>query len=186
VLLTTDLALAPEIMQKVWNKTLPEDITIRSMQAAVDFFHPWYGVQQKIYYYHFFTHNPLPFTARYGWHYPYKIDFDKLQEALQMFVGTHDFTSFSCAEDKRNDKVRTIDAMYLRYLKKFGVYQIEVRGKKFLRHMIRRIVGASLYVASQKMVSCAMLAATSSAKNPNNQLLNAPAKGLLLRHIYYE
>lgn len=185
-LLRTDFFINPNILKKALNDILPSDIVIRSAMTAADDFHPWYNVAQKTYYYHFFIQRPLPFAARYGWYYPYRIDYQKLQAALALFVGTHDFRSFVCAEDERAEMVRTIDAIRLSYVRRYGMYRIEVQGKKFLRHMIRRIVGAALYVASHTNVSICVISAILDRKNPRHHLPTAPSCGLLLRKIVYE
>ena len=186
VFLRTDFFIQAHILKKALSDILPPDIVIRSAIVATDDFHPWYCVAQKTYYYHFFTRQPLPFIARYGWHYPYAVDYQKLQAALALFVGTHDFRSFVCAEDERVEMERTIDAINLSYIRRYGVYRIEVRGKKFLRHMIRRIVGAALYVASHKNVSICAISAILNKKDPRHNMPTAPAHGLLLRKIVYE
>src|SRR5260221_4370762 len=144
----TDLAITPEKLKWAWNNALPADIAIRSLELVEDSFNPFCNVAQKIYHYHFFVERPLPFVQRYGYFYPYKIDFDILKESLQFFVGTHDFCAFKSSEDTRENTVRTIDAITIDYLPRYKAYRITVKGQKFLRHMIRRIVGASLAVAS--------------------------------------
>lgn len=185
VLCKTSLDLPPKKLCFVWNNGLPSDITIRSVEEAHDTFHPWYQVQQKTYYYHFFLKRPIPFLARYGLHYHYNVDFERLQKALAYFVGTHNFRSFTCAEDMRNDTVRTVDSINLLHIKKFGAYRIEVRGKKFLRHMIRRIIGASLYASSHSSFDLNTISHIIKKENPHHILPNAPAHGLMLRSIQY-
>jgi tRNA pseudouridine38-40 synthase len=167
------------------NNNLPGDIHVRAVELISESFHPWYNVASKTYYYHFFTERPLPFIARYGWHYQKPLDFTKLEAALAQFVGTHDFRSFCCAQEKRDDTVRTINAISLHYLRRFNMYRIRVTGQKFLQHMIRRIVGASMQIASDPKMSVYSLQKVLAEKNPNQRLMNAPAQGLLLRSIIY-
>jgi tRNA pseudouridine38-40 synthase len=182
----TDLAITPEKLKWAWNNALPSDITIRSIELVDDAFNPFCDVSQKIYYYHFFVERPLPFIQRYGYYYPYKLDFDLLHHALQFFVGTHDFCSFKSSEDTRTGTVRTIDAINLEYLPRYKMYRITVKGQKFLRHMIRRIVGASLSVASKQGHSLQFLQDVMNACDPQHTLPNAPAKGLMLHKIIYK
>ncbi len=72
----TNLAIDSQTLRWAWNNVLPADIMIRSLKLVNPSFHPYYNVQQKIYYYHFFLDRPLPLVQRYGWYYPYKINFD--------------------------------------------------------------------------------------------------------------
>jgi len=203
----TDLDIAPDKLKWAWNNALPADITIRSLEVVDDSFNPFCNVEQKIYHYHFFTERPLPFTQRYGYFYPYKIDFDILKKALQFFVGTHDFCAFKSSEDMRENTVRTIESIALDYVPRYKAYRITVKGQKFLRHMIRRIVGASLAVASSSAPSSAKsfgghgkatadrsknghtlesLQKIMDSCNPRHTLPNAPAQGLMLYKIIYK
>lgn len=186
VRIKTDLAIAPDTLKFAWNNALPDDIMIRSLELVDDSFNPFCNVAQKTYYYHFFAKRPLPFVQRYGYFYPYKVDLKKLHEALQFFVGTHDFCSFRSSEDVRTDTVRTIDYIGLEYIRRYGVYRVVVKGQKFLRHMIRRIVGASLAVASRSGCSVETLRTIMELRNPKHTLPNAPGKGLMLYKIIYK
>ena len=182
----TDLAIPAGRLKWAWNNALPTDIMIRSLELVDDSFNPFCNVDQKIYHYHFFTERPLPFIQRYGYFYPYKIDFDVLKTALQFFVGTHDFSSFRSSEDTRENTIRTIDAISLEYLPRYKAYRITIKGQKFLRHMIRRIVGASLSVASKGNDALPLLQKVMDACNPAHTLPNAPAQGLMLYKIIYK
>lgn len=181
----TDLAISAQKLQWAWNNALPADITIRSLELVDDFFNPFCNVAQKIYHYHFFTERPLPFIQRYGYFYPYKLDKDLLKKALAIFVGTHNFASFRSIEDPRENTIRAIDAITLEYLPRYKMYRITVKGQKFLRHMIRRIVGASLHVATKDDSALLVLQKVMDACNPAHTFPNAPAQGLMLRKIKY-
>lgn len=182
----TDLALAPDKMKFAWNNRLPADIVIRSIEQ-VDLAHSIYDdISFKIYHYHFFTHRPLPFAQRYGYYHYYTLDIEKLKHCLQVFVGTHDFRSFASSEDEREDMVRTVDSIHLEYLHRFGAYRIVVIGHSFLRHMVRRMVGAALKVASSKDLNIEHIQNALDEKNPEQELPNAPAQGLLLYKIVYK
>lgn len=179
----TTLDLDSVDIMRAWNNALPSDIVIRSMERVIDF-HPFYNVDYKIYYYHFFLKRPLPFFQQYGWFFRYSLDINKLNNALRLFVGTHDFRSF-CTGNGRENTVRTIDVVSLDYFRKYNAYRITIKGHSFLQHMIRRIVGACLDVASQDNLSLDYLTRALEKKDPKQTLLNAPAKGLLLRKIVY-
>jgi tRNA pseudouridine38-40 synthase len=180
---TTQLSISPEKMRWAWNRSLPDSISILSLEKVSDDFRPRNNVLQKTYFYDVYTKRPLPFKARYGYYYPYKLDEQKLKNALAIFVGKHDFTSFS--SDQRTNKVRTIDAIKLYPLSDGEGYRIEIKGKSFLHCMIRRIVGACLKVAGDEKLSIDLLKKALAKKNPNQALPNAPAKGLLLYKIDY-
>lgn len=166
-----------------WNKALPSNIVIRSLEKVDASFHPQKNVQQKIYWYHFFLHRPLPFITRYGYYFDHPINIQKLSQALALFVGEHDFRSFCTGTNQRT--VRRIDNFSVCYLSRYKVYRIQVKGPAFARHMIRRLVGACLEIASRDFLSLEYLKDIFDQKDPENTLPTAPAKGLLLRKIVY-
>ncbi len=183
---TTDLPLEPSALLGAWNNVLPNDIVIRSLDEVPADFHPLYNVKQKTYWYHFFLKRPLPFIQRYGWYYHYPINLEKLHKSFSIFLGTHDFRSFCTGYDTQENTIRTIDALSLEYIRRFNIYRITVKGPGFLRHMIRRIVGACLDVAAHDNVSIDYLHDVLQQKNPRQTLPNASAKGLLLYKIMYK
>lgn len=174
---------------KAWNGLLPDSIVIRSLEKVPNTFHPCVDVVQKTYYYHLFLKRPLPFAARYGWHYDFihKVNLDLFEKALQCYVGTHDFTSL-CKQDRTNkkDPVRTIDSIKLVHLKRYGALRIEIKGKSFLRFQIRRMVGYALDVARRQELGIDYLQGILENPNPQQTLLKADASGLCLRKIVYK
>lgn len=185
-LIRTNLSLDPKTMQNAWNNILKKNIFIRSIEKLNKPFHPWYNVTQKVYYYHIFIKKPLPFIEQYGWYYPYPIDFEKLKEALSFFIGKHDFKSFTTQNDLNINTMRTIDAIECSFIKRFGVFRITIKGKCFMRYMIRRIVGAAVHVAARKLLQISLVKKVLDAKNPHHHLTKAPAHGLMLRAIRYK
>jgi tRNA pseudouridine38-40 synthase len=182
---TLDMKIAPETLKFAWNNDLPHDVLIMSIVIAADNFNPRHAVVSKTYHYSFFTERPLPFVQQYGWYFSRPVDLDVLQQALQRFVGTHDFRSF-CTGYDMHSTIRTIDSIHLEYDQKMQAHKIVVKGPGFLRYMIRRIVGAALAVASKDEFSCEDISIALAKKDPAQILPNSPAKGLLLYEIKYE
>lgn len=182
---STDLEIDLPRMLQAWNDALPPTIVIQSLEVVDDGFHPIYGVEQKTYWYHFFLDRPLPFVQAYGWFFRYQVDMQLLQKALQQFVGTHDFRSFCTGMDMGENTIRTIESIEVTQ-EEFGAWRITVKGPGFLRHMIRRIVGASFDVASKQKITVDDLKNILEQKNPKQTLTNAPAKGLCLYRICYK
>lgn len=180
----TDLNISASKMKWAWNNALPSDIIIRDLKQVDPSFYPLKSVKQKTYFYHIFLKKPLPFVARYGWYISQKLNIDILRDCLAVFVGTHDFRSFSC--DEKDNTVRTIDSIKMRYVARFGCYQIEVKGQGFLRHMIRRIVGASVIIALSPERTMQEIQQALKVPNAQQTFFTAPALGLMLRKIIYQ
>jgi tRNA pseudouridine38-40 synthase len=182
---TLDMMIAPDRLKFAWNNDLPADVVIMDICLAQDNFNPRHGVLSKTYHYLFFTQRPLPFVQQYGWYFSRPVDLDVLQQALQIFVGTHDFRSF-CTGYDMHSTIRTIHSIHLEYDHAKQAHRIVVKGPGFLRYMIRRIVGAALAVASKDQFSCDDISIALAKKDPAQILPNSPAKGLLLYEIEYE
>ncbi len=181
----TDLLIDVEQLKHAWNNKLPSNIVIRSIQLVPLEHNIYNNIIAKTYYYHFFLKRPLPFIHNFGWYIDKPVDIEKLKIGLQTFVGTHDFKSFCSSEDTRENSVRTINSIQVTYLRRFGIYRIAVTGPAFLRHMIRRIVGAALTVAYQHNTPISALQDALDKKSHIQILPNAPAHGLLLYKIKY-
>ncbi len=181
----TNLEIEPKKLIFAWNNLLPKDILIKSLEVANPEFHPMINVRQKIYFYDFCLKRPDPFNYRYVWFFHDPINIEKLKECLKIFVGIHDFRSF-CTGPEIKDTVRKIDDISLEYIPEKEIYRIIIKGKSFLRYMIRRIVGACIEVASKENLQINDLTKALEQKTPVQLLPNAPAQGLLLDTISYE
>ena len=176
-----------EKLINAWNDKLPNSILIRKIEKVDQSFHPCANVYQKTYWYHLFFKRPLPFVSRYGWFYRFidKIDLEKFEKALQLYVGEHDFASFCKVEDPEKETVRKIDSIKLHKISRFGVLHISIKGKSFLRFQIRRMIGYALDVSSRKEYSLDYLKDLLNNPNPQQKLLKAEGCGLCLRKVKY-
>lgn len=185
ILCHTELDLPTDRLLKVWNDNLPASIIVRSLKKLKNLFHPWYNVYQKCYYYNVSTKKPLPFVAPFVWRVKAPIHWDRVKAVLELFVGTHNFKAFKHADDGRLNTIREIQDISLFYYKRYNVWCIAVTGKSFLRHMIRKIVGAALFIGTHENVSIESIKEALEAGNTALQFPTAPAQGLLLRSIEY-
>jgi len=177
-----DFDIEPEILLKAWNSKLPVAISIRSLSEVLFTFNPHHSIVEKTYQYAIVRERPLPSDARFVWYYPRNFDDKKLQDCLRLFVGEHDFRSF-CSSDYTGNTVRRVCSISLEQVE--TRYCITFKAPGFLRYMIRRIVGASLYVASHRGFSLDNLKKILDARNPEHTLESAPACGLTLVDIAY-
>lgn len=175
-----------EKLMFAWNNKLPSSIHISSCERMADDYTPFADITNKIYRYQFCTQRPLPSLAPYCWHVHYTVNLDLLNQALQIFVGTHDFRSFSTGDDRGDDTIRTIHEITITYDATTGCYQIFIKGPTFLRYMVRRIVGAALDIASRKRFSVDFLQKALESRSPYQPFMTAPAQGLTLQEVVYK
>ncbi len=182
-----NLTIAPLVIQKAWSDILPPSIHIRYLEHASDSFNPCRQVKQKTYYYILFLKKPLPFVARFGWHYQFInfVDLDKFDRCLQLYIGEKDFASFCKVEDLKKSTIRRIDAISVKKFDRWSALLISVKGKSFLHFQIRRMIGYALDVARRKDLTVDYLQAVIDSKNPQQTLLKAKGQGLCLRKVVY-
>ncbi len=182
-----NIALHVDELKFVWNNSVPENILIRSLEEVHDF-HPLRNVQEKTYYYHLFLKRPLPFVARYGWHWKFidNVDWDKFKKAMMFFIGEHDFRSFSKQAVDEKTTVRRVNFVGLHKLSRFHVMQIVVKGPGFLRYQLRRMIGAALDVASRPAVSVDQIKDMLQSPADQQSLVKAEGRGLCLYKIVYK
>lgn len=187
-LMKTSLKISSERMKSAWNKALPSTIQIRTITETDNTFHPHHNVQYKTYYYHFFLVKPLPFLQRYGWYYYHPCNLTLLQNTLNAFIGTHNFRAFSTGEPLNENPICSIYQAKIVYLRRYNAYRIIIQGDRFLRHMVRRLVGAALEVANSNNnnATLEMIQVLLTSQNPANTLFNAPPHGLILYSIVYK
>ena len=182
-----NLSIDTERMRAAWNASLPRSIVIRSLEITTSDFHACFDVVQKTYYYHLFLQRPLPFVARFGWHYRFihQVDLEKFKKGLQIFVGEHDFTAF-CKLEEDKSPIKKIDSITTEFHRAWGMLRVVIKGKAFLRYQIRRIVGYTLDVARRPELPVDYLDEVLKSKNPQQTLLQADGMGLCLRKIIYK
>lgn len=182
ILCKTVLKIDEKKLLYAWNNALPATILIRNLQKVTDNFHPFFNVAYKTYKYTLFTQRPLPQYAPFGWYYRYKINTDVLQEIVEIFVGTHDFEKF-CTTEPNVSTIRTINKITINNYDE--IIDIFIEGKSFIRHMIRRVVGAAVAVASNQKYNKKDVLELLDNKNRSYCFEVAPACGLTLLKIEY-
>lgn len=144
-------------------------------------FHARFSALSKTYrYYINVDHEFNLFQSNYVYQYNKKINIDKLKEAADIFVGKHDFLSFSTSDLK--DTIRTIN--YINVWIEDSITIIEVNGNGFLRNMVRMIV-ASLIKYNENKITISDL--TWLLENPKKgaTIEIAPPNGLMLYKVFY-
>ena len=165
------------------NSYLPDDIHINNVKEVDNNFHARYMVNTKTYLYriNIVNYNPLLRTQVYQYCKPLNIK--KMKEAIKCFKGTHDFTSFVSAEDKKENKVRTIYKAFIN--EKDDIINITFIGNGFLKYQVRNMVGALIKVGEGKITKDDIKKVL-SLKDRKRAFICAPANGLTLTDVSYK
>lgn len=141
------------INEKSWvnsvNAYLPRDVRIIASKIVSDNFHVRYSSISKTYEYKLCISKILdPFMVNYVGHFPYKFDYDKAKECLELFIGKHDFTSFCSKNSSVENKIRTITDFNIN--RDGDIITFEITGDGFLYNMVRIIIGTIINVANSR------------------------------------
>ncbi len=165
------------------NSLLPNDIRIHSLEICDPTFHARFSAKEKIYTYHITTNKvQSPFIRKYALHYTFPLDQEKILEAIQDLLGTHDFTSFANAIAPGKDPVKTL--LELEFIETPTGFTLKYRGNGFLYKMVRNITGTLLDIGRGKLPSNSIpeiLAAKSRTKAGKT----APPHALFLDEVIY-
>ena len=186
----TRSALSAGDFHRALNALLPPSIRIVNAEEVGPNFSARFSARGKIYRYRLYRGKVVPpMIWRYVLHYPYPLDEDAMRDAAARFVGIHDFTSFAAStgseeDDQERDMVRLIHSSEFR--REIGRNEIEyvVRGKSFLRYMIRKIVGTLLEVGRGKLAP-SDIPKLFEAKDRSRSGSTVPPEGLYLMSIEY-
>jgi len=132
------------------NSKLKKSIRIKEAEEVPEKFHSRYTCKKKTYRY--VINNSIQGTAIYRnlqYHFPEKLDEDKMNEAAKYLIGEHDFKSFKASGTSSKSSVRTIfDAKVTR---EGELVTIELTGNGFLYNMVRIIAGTLIDVGTYKI-----------------------------------
>lgn len=127
------------------NRYLPQDISIVDVMLVPERFHARYNAKDKTYLYKIWNEQfTNPFMRKYSMHVEKNLNIEKMEEASQYFIGSHDFTAYSNAKSKKKSMVREIYSIDIEEIS--GFIEIRVRGNGFLYNMVRKMVGTLIEV----------------------------------------
>jgi len=153
----TQSPLSAAEFQRALNALLPSTIRImKSEEVGPDFNARW-SARGKTYQYRLYRGKIVPpMLWRYVLHYPFPLDEDAMRDAAARFVGIHDFASFAAStgseeDDKERSTQREIYSSELARSSDNEELVFTVRGRSFLRYMVRKMVGTLLDVGRGKL-----------------------------------
>lgn len=177
------LGLSEERMKAALNAQLDSSIRIVQVSIVHADFHARFDAIGKRYEYYVSMDTENPFIRKYMDVDYHPLQLAAMQEAAKLFLGTHDFTSFTSAKiDQRKDRIRTIRLFEVS--QKDGVTHFAIEGDGFLRYMVRMMVQTLIMVGKGK-VDKAEVEAMLVAKNKHICKYKANACGLYLVAVQY-
>ncbi len=170
------------------NSLLPKDISIHSIKKVKPEASARYNAVERTYQYRI-TRRKNPFLEGLAWHYFKPADIKTMNKAASLLLGEHDFECFS--------KVKTDVNHFVCNIKKASwsekdlptgqageKLEFTITANRFLRGMVRAIVGTLLDVGSEKITVIEFQAIIKS-KDRKKAGANVPPHGLYLIKVKY-
>jgi tRNA pseudouridine38-40 synthase len=162
-------------------KMLPDDIAVHSIRRTTDDFHARFDARQRTYEY-WITQKPDPFLTETAWYVYGNLDVDMMNEAAALLLTHSDFECFS----KVHTDVKTFvcEIAFARWERKDDKLIFTIKANRFLRNMVRAIVGTLIEVGRKKM-TIAEFNRILASKDRSEAGQSVPAHGLFLTEVIY-
>ncbi|HOS94109.1 MAG TPA: tRNA pseudouridine(38-40) synthase TruA [Armatimonadota bacterium] len=179
----TDYPMPDERFAEVLNRLLPESIAVWQSGRADEGFHARFSAIGKVYEYHLLrSRHRRPIASRFAEPVHPWPDVLAMNAAMECLLGRHDFSGFTAAGGKANDRVRTIASAQWTENDEGAFLRIQADG--FLYKMVRNIVGTALEIGiGRRPVS--WMAEVLDSGDRSKAGPTAAARGLRLVRVLY-
>jgi len=187
----TQSHLSAQDFQRALNALLPPTIRIAGAEEVGPDFNARWSARGKTYRYRLYRGRVVPpMIWRYVLHYPFPLDEDAMRDAAARFIGTHDFASFAAStgseeDDKERDTEREISSTELARTLDNEELVFTVRGRSFLRYMVRKMVGTLLDVGRGKLMP-ADIDRLYEVRDRSKSGPTVPPQGLVMVEVQHE
>ncbi len=165
----------------------PQPIAIIACAAAPEDFHARFSARERRYLFRILSRRaPATHQAGLVWQVKHALDVGAMQEAANMLIGKHDFTTFRSTVCQAESPVKTVDHLTVAAVETPGgrEYHFDVRARSFLHNQVRSFVGSLERVGTGSWqpgdMAAALAARDRAACGPV-----CPPQGLYLAHVTY-
>lgn len=165
------------------NTLLNHLITVKEIFPVPNHIHARFSATQRTY--HYFAHTyPDPFLRHYSWYLRKAPNVELMNEAAASLLNYSDFKSF-CKAGRGNPNATTICKLSkAEWTEENGKLRFEISADRFLRNMVRAVVGTLLLVGYEKIALDEFKRIVESGERTKAGT-SAKANGLFLVHIEY-
>ncbi|MEE2700060.1 MAG: tRNA pseudouridine(38-40) synthase TruA [Bacteroidota bacterium] len=176
----TQIAFDRDKFLMQFNGFLPNDIAVHNIFKVTDDAHARFDAISRTYQY-FITNKKNPFNPNIYYHYK-PLDVDAMNMACQHLLGEQDFTSFSKLHTQTH--TNNCNLMFATWQQKEEELIFTVKADRFLRNMVRAIVGTMLEVGEGK-IKAENIIEIIAKKDRSQAGFSVPAHALFLTEIEY-
>ncbi len=176
--------MTPRKLLLALNAWLPPDVRVQAAATAASDFHARFSARKKQYRYLVWNQPGMnPLLRATAWHVPRKLDLAAMRSAAGLFLGKHDFQSFTANPGyARESTVRTLSRCDIQRSGPRITFIIE--GDGFLYKMCRGMVGTLVQVGLGKFPA-REIKTMLEKRDRRVAGMTAPAHGLVLWKVYY-
>lgn len=172
----------PQWLTNKLNRLLPQDIAIQQIKAVHPQAHARFDAQERTYHYHVYTQKH-PFRRHYATRLYFTPDYAAMNQAAQALLQIEDFTSFSkLHSDAKTNICHVTHAKWVQV--ENDLWCFEITADRFLRNMVRAVVGTLLEVG-QHRISQEEFLSIIQQKNRCSAGDSAPGNALSLVKVVY-
>ena len=172
----------PEDLVYHLNSLLPEDVAFRRIYKVADDAHARFDATEREYRYYIQTRKD-PFTRATTWQHTAPLDMAAMNEAAKVLLTTEDFTTFAkLGSNNTNNICHIYRAEWVEI--ECGMMVFIFRANRFLRNMVRAVVGTLVDVGRGK-ISVEQFREIVASRDLSRSSSSAPAAGLFLTNVKY-
>lgn len=180
----TDSTWPASRWMRALNAVLPRDIAVRASAIMDDHFHAQHSARGKLYTYRILHRSAKPTINRsFVWHIYRPLDESAMQTAAAILIGSQDFSSFEGSLTDNTNPVCHLQRLAI--LRQGEEIHIEAYADRFLKHMVRAMVGTLVEVGLGKRMPQS-LTEVLEARNRCAAGQTAPPHGLCLMQVDYD
>lgn len=177
----TDSSLALEQIQYKLNAMLPPDIAISACREVKSEAHARFDAQERGY--HYYIHQKKdPFLDGQSYYFSQSLNVELMNMAAEKLWGRQDFESFSRVKTEVNNFICEI--FTAKWFWENDQLVFNVRANRFLRGMVRALVGTLLEVGREKL-TVEDFVSIIAAKDRTKAGRAVPPHGLYLSEVQY-
>ena len=131
------------------NRIVPRDIAIEKVEPVAEGMHARFSAVSRTYHYFVYTRKN-PYRRHYATQLHFQPDYAAMNEAAKVLLKTDDFTSFSKVNN--DQKTNICNVTHAKWVQvDDDLWRFEITANRFLRNMVRAVVGTLLEVGRGRM-----------------------------------
>lgn len=146
---TDRIPMEPDQLVYRLNRILPRDIAVYEVREVDPEMHARFSAISRTYHYYIHTRKD-PFERHYSLQMNYPLNFEKMNEAAQHFLHHEDYAAFCKAGGDNKTTICHVTAA--RWIQTSPTtWYFEITANRFLRNMVRAVVGTLIDVGREKI-----------------------------------